>query len=454
MRVAASLRRVLPWIAGLAALAACSRPPEIPPANVILVLVDTLRADHLGTYGYARPTSPAIDRLAAGGVLFAQARSVAPWTNPAIAALFTGHHPNALFEPHPHAEAIRLPLPARVPTLASKLHAAGFKTLAFIDHPGISPGLGFSRGFDTFVQLYHEFGGEGFGTTDGHQIVELIGRQLAAVGKERYFLYLHLIYPHRPYQPPPGYVRLVSPEPDTERKTKRRQRLIDTYDGEIRYTDDVVAELMAKLESVGRRDDTWVVLTADHGEGFFEHGREEHGNSLYDELLHVPLILIPPPSARVAPRRVETRVSLIDVHPTVLDLAGLRAEGDRAGLEGSSLLRFLRGSPPRESGELFSEQPHGGDIRGAAIVEGRWKLIRRDEPEMPPMQLYDLDADPVERDNRAAAEPEIVRRLDQLLGRHLLVDRMLLRTSRSEADKPEDLDDETIRRLKALGYLQ
>jgi arylsulfatase A-like enzyme len=450
-------RAVAAALVALYASAACSRPraPELAPANVVLVLVDTLRADHLGAYGYARPTSPTLDRLAASGVLFTQARSVAPWTNPVISSIFTGRHPDALFEPRLHAEAIHLPLPESVPTLASKLGEAGFRTLAFVDHPGISPKLGFGRGFDIFVSLYRELGRPGFGTSDGRQIVATIGRRLAALEPGRFFLYLHLLYPHRPYRAPPPYADFFAPTTTgRDDRPRRRDRLLAAYDAEIRYTDDVVAQLMAQLESAGRLEETWVIFASDHGEGFREHGRETHGNSFYDELLHVPLLLVPPRSARIAPRRIATPVSLLDLHATVLDLAGLRSDRDRSGIEGLSLLRFLRGGPAREEERQIAEQPNSGDIHGAAILEPPWKLIRRREPRLPPLQLYDLVADPYELNNRAAAEPEIARRLDELLGRHLRADLLLLKTAHRGTDGPETLDDETIRRLKALGYLQ
>jgi len=238
-------------------------------------------------------------------------------------------------------------------------------------------------------------------------------------------------------------------------REESRERLINAYDAEIRFTDDVVGDLLGELGRVGLRDDSWVVLTSDHGEGFWEHGLAEHGNSLYDELLRVPLVLVPPRAAGVPSRRVATAVSLVDLHATVLEMAGVaRAEND--GVEGSSLLDHVRGWKPswaqRSTDDVSSQQPHSGDVRGAALLRWPWKLVRRTERKRPPLQLYDLATDPDERTNRAAAEPEIARRLDAALGRHLARDRAMLRAARAEAET-HDLDAESIERLKALGYL-
>jgi len=430
------------------------RPAAFSPASVVVVLVDTLRADHLGTYGYPRPTSPRLDRLAAEGVVFEQARSVAPWTNPTIASIFTGRHPHAVLDPHPHREAIRQALPASLPTLAAKLSGAGLRTLALVDHPGISPELGFARGFDTFVQLYRELGTPIFGQADGDHLVAEVARHLQGLRGKRFFVYVHLIFPHRPYDAPPRYEEEFGPPTNVYRE-ESRERLINAYDAEIRFTDDVVGDLLGELGRVGLRDDSWVVLTSDHGEGFWEHGLAEHGNSLYDELLRVPLVLVPPRAAGVPSRRVAASVSLVDLHATVLEMAGVaRAEND--GVEGSSLLDHVRGWKPswaqRSTDDVSSQQPHSGDVRSAALLRWPWKLVRRTERKRPPLQLYDLATDPDERTNRAAAEPEIARRLDAALGRHLARDRAMLRAARAEAET-HDLDAESIERLKALGYL-
>jgi arylsulfatase A-like enzyme len=427
---------------------------ELPAGNVVLVLVDTLRADHLGVYGYDRPTSPKLDRFAAGGVVFTQARTVAPWTNPTIASIFTGHHPNALFEPRPHPEAIHLPLAEGLPTLASRLRDSGVRTLAFVDHPGLTPSLGYARGFDSYALLYKELETPAFGTTDGRRIVAAIGERLEALPADRFFLYLHLVYPHRPYAAPPPYDQLFGPTSDSK-DAKHRAELLNAYDAEIRYTDDVFDELLNRLASLGLRENTWVLFTSDHGEGFWEHGRREHGNSFYDELLRVPLVLAAPRAAELAARRVDTPVSLIDLHATVLEMAGVRSAGsesESAG-EGRSLLRFLRGGRSIGADPHLAQQPNQGDVNGAALFAPPWKLIQRREPGKPRFQLYDLASDPLERVNRARREPEVTKRLAEALARHLAADHDRRLASRSSAEVPE-LDEETVKRLRALGYLQ
>jgi arylsulfatase A-like enzyme len=436
----------------LTGLLACRGSSVSPsPASVVLILIDTLRADHLGSYGYSRPTSPTIDRLGAEGILFSQARSVAPWTNPAIVALFTGRRPTAVVPPLEHRQAIRTPLPAELPTLAESARKDDVRTLAFVDHPGISPGLGFARGFDTFVRLFSAGGFPIWSNTDGEFVVDEIERHLDGLRDARSFLYVHLVYPHRPYAPPAPYDGMFGP---TTRRTSQqhREEMVNAYDAEIRYTDDVVSALLGALARKGLRDNSWVVVTSDHGEGFWEHGRAEHGNSFYDELLRVPLILSPPAAARIRPQRIDTPVSLVDLHPTVLDLLGVPRHQPPGEIHALPLLPLLTSSPAGAPRDLLSQQPHGGDVTGAALLRGGWKLIRRSERGHPPLQLYDLANDPRERENVSAEQPELVRRLERALLRAL---------ARDEAERkslarrePEDLDDEILERLRALGYLR
>jgi arylsulfatase A-like enzyme len=446
---AAGRRRPVRLLAIALLAAACGpRPVRVEPASVIFVLIDTLRADHLGAYGYERDTSPAIDRLAAESLLFEQARSVAPWTNPTIASIFTGRRPNEILEPKRHAEAIQTPLPAELPTLAEKLAAGGARTLAFVDHAGISPGRGYARGFETFVRLYQVAGAPVWGLTDGAVVIREIDRHLADVAGERIFLYLHLVYPHRPYDPPPSHDGRFGP---TTRETRREHRdeMINAYDAEIRYTDDVVAELRATLERHDRLDDSWLILTSDHGEGFWEHGWSEHGNTLFDELLHVPLVVRPPVAAGIEPRAIATPVSLGDLHATVLELAaGTGAAAPE--VRERSLLRFLE--PLREAPDapIVAQQPHSGDVHGAALIEDGWKLIRRHERRRA-IHLRDLANDPAELAEVADANPEVARRLDRALRRLLAEDN---RSRATLADRaPAPLDAEETERLRALGYL-
>ena len=444
--LALTLAIALLWGCGNARPWETERPPDI-----LYLLIDTLRPDHLGAYGYERPTSPNLDRLAREGVLFERVSSVAPWTNPTIAALFSGRHPQAVLAPARHRDAIKQPLPEELDTLAEVLKRAGYRTAGLVDHPGINPNLRYSQGFDHWEALYREAGVRSWGVTDSGFVLGRVERVLDEPGEGPLFLYLHLVYPHRPYTPPAPYDTLFGPGFTKEEKSQR-ERIVNRYDGEIRYTDDFFGWLYALLEERGWLERGVILVTSDHGEGFWEHGLFEHGNSFYEEVLRVPLLLRLP-GGFAAGTRIGTRVSNIDLYPTVLDLAGVP---EPEGLDGRSLLRFVTpgGEPPPEEG-VFSESPHSGNIHAASVVEGDYKYIlrrpARDGAEAREL-LFRLADDPAERRDRHAAESE-AQRLDHLraqLQRHQArsrVRRAGLPTERRE------VDPETAERLRALGYV-
>jgi len=440
------------------------------PRSVFFVMIDTLRADHLGCYGYERDTSPTLDRLAARGILFERFTSVAPWTNPAIVTLFTGLHPRAVMPPEPHRDAIARPLPAALDTLAERLREAGLATVALVDHPGLSPRLAFDQGFDVFVRLYARAGAEPGGspedwtTTPKETVVEAVDRALTAVGERPFFLYLHLVYPHQPYRAPEPWRDHFGPvvPPDWVFWDEGfRAELVNAYDGEIRFTDAVLEEALDVLDRRGRADDAWIVVTSDHGEAFWEHGLVEHGHSLYDELLRVPLVLVPP-GGLPAPRRIPQPASSVDLLPTVLDLAGAPPPED---VDGASLLRFARGEA-EDAGWIFAANPHRRDVEATAVLRGDWKLVRNTDPELPPEELYDRERDADESRNLLREEPGAWSRLWRGLRlywdgadsveamRSALAAHEERTRARREALAPRtvELDPDTHRRLEALGY--
>jgi arylsulfatase A-like enzyme len=305
------------------------------PPHIVFVMIDTLRPDHLGCYGYARNTSPNIDRIAEQGVVFENVFSVAPWTNPTIASLFTGLYPQAIFPPAEHRDAIRQALPGQLETLAERLKRKGYRTAALVDHPGISRRWNYDQGFDTWVSLFHEGGFKVWGVTDAEFVNQEFDAILEGGGKVPVFIYLHVVYPHRPYIPPPPHDSLFGP--GFKRVEEReKQGVINRYDGEIRYTDDLVGMILGSLKKRGILERTIIVVTSDHGEGFWEHGLSEHGNSLFNELLRVPLIIFLPGGRGRAPKRVEEPASNIDLYPTILEMAGVTPP---AGTDGKSLMR-------------------------------------------------------------------------------------------------------------------
>ncbi len=430
-------------------VSSCDRSEEAPALekqpNLILVLIDTLRADHLGVYGYERDTSPRIDEMATTrGIVFEQARSVAPWTNPTIASIFTGLYPQAAMPAAVHSKAIKQAIPVAATTLAEKLQAAGYETLAFIDHPGMAENLGFARGFETFVHFFKERGTRSWQDTPTDYVLGRLEEVLSEERARPFFLYLHLVYPHRPYSAPKEY-RTLFGERHSEFSEEEREGLINSYDGEIRYTDDFLGDFDDLLGRLNLNDVTWRVLVSDHGEAFWEHGESQHGGSFHDEVLRVPLIFWPPDESEIEAARVSDRVSVADVHPTLLELAGLEAPRELAGV---SLVPRIEGKPlPRRS--LFSESPHKGRLKRAAIVDGDLKLI----DSIKDVELFDLEADPAESRPLDPNVPEakaLLEKLEKHRDRNEALRTFLLQDGVDEEVEP---DPETLERLRALGYV-
>ena len=432
----------------LLGMAGCSNRTGGSGDSVVLVMVDTLRADHLGCYGYERYTSPHLDNLASAGVLFENFYSVAPWTNPSIASLFTGRYPRAVFPPLPHKKAIGIPLPSQLPTLAERLQLEGYRTVALVDHPGINPELQFDQGFERWSSLFGEGDFDIWAVTDSDFVLAQVEAALDELRGETFFLYLHLVYPHRPYMPPPPYDTMFGPSsPKTGRV--HRQTMINAYDGEVRYTDDLIGRVAGALEGRGLTESTWLVVTSDHGEGFWEHNQAEHGNSFFNELTRVPLVLVPPRREGVAGLRVESPASLVDLKPTILGLAGVEPEADLEGRDlRTSWLNPAEFETPRW---LFLASPHTKDVEAAAVVRGDLKYIDRLPWRRARPALYDLSEDPDEKHNLAESSPraaEMSRRLQAHLNQTEQQRAGLL------GEDEVELDEEVLDRLRALGYLQ
>ncbi len=428
--------------------AGCSSSSGDAGDSVVLVMVDTLRADHLGCYGYDRDTSPNLDRLAASGVLFENFYSVAPWTNPAIATLFTGRYPRAVFPPLPHKKAIGVPLPSQLSTLAEQLREGGLRTVALVDHPGINQALQFDQGFEQWRSLFQEGGFDTWTVTDADFVLTRFRDSLDELGRERFFLYLHLVYPHRPYVPPPPYDTLFGPS-SRETGRSRRLEMINAYDGEVRYTDELIGRIAEALDERRLTQSTWLLVTSDHGEGFWEHHQAEHGNSFFNELTKIPLIVVPPKAEGVAGLRISSPASLIDLMPTILSLGGLQPPPE---LEGRDLRTSWTEPDEFETARwLFIASPHSKDVEAAAVVHGDLKYIDRLPWRRPRPALFDLAQDPAEKRNlagRSSRTTEMHRRLQA----HLK-DSDEQRSGLLREDEVE-LDPEVLERLRALGYLQ
>lgn len=430
-------------------------PPAAPP-NVLLLVVDTLRADHLPTYGYPRDTAPAVDALLARrGVVFDAAVAQAPWTIPSVASYLTGVQPGELRH---RGDGAFQAVPADLPTLAERLRDHGYRTAAFIANPTVHAGIGFARGFDRFYTPEVDVASLRLHGDD------VQGRALAWLAEHAdagpWFLYVHFLDPHDPYENPdmpdarspflPEYDGPVDGDWPHALYSGRRdlaqaddpeaavRQLTALYDGEIRYADRLIGELVEALPPEVTSE-TLMVFTSDHGEELHDHGWWKHGHTVYQEQLHVPLVVrwdgrLP------AGRRVAAPVELVDLVPTLLAAAGVDAEvadGEVVPLDGVDLLPVLRGAAEAPRRPALADHLAQGPRR-AAVRLGDLKLVLFDrhapyEPEDPlaaalyetalrqlrRVELYDLSQDPRERRNLAAERPEQVWRLAPLLHRQL-----------------------------------
>jgi arylsulfatase A-like enzyme len=428
------------------------RPPARPlRPNILLYVIDTLRADHLGIYGYPKPVSPHLDALAAESVVFDRAYAQSGWTRTSVASILTGLTPFA------HRVLGREDaLPASLPVLAGLLQASGYQTAGFVANVNLAPELGFGRGFDRYVPVYAQHDPPRAGWLNSELLSWLRSRQSGAP----FFAYLHSMEPHDPYDPPEPFRRRFAPHLSTSLRSPAaagiaaalaahpgltpeeiRADFTALYDGEIAANDDEIGRLLQALRAAGLYDDTLIVVVSDHGEELLDHGLWGHGHSLYSEILHVPLILKLPGGRRAGERRGDD-ASHVDLLPTLLAAAGVRLP---AGAEGRDLLASSAGAAGAAPVLSFLQLDGAGM---ASVIEQGRQLIQW-KPDHPAgrLEMYDLRTDPHERRD--------------LMGRDLLWAgfmssrlRALRRThERSSAAPRVPLDGELGQRLRALGYV-
>lgn len=507
--------------ASLLVALACSRTDPDPsrtasnrPLNVLLVVLDTLRADRLGTYGNARPTSPGLDAIASEACVFENAQSAAPLTVASLLSLMTSLYPEVhgvqgSFNPGK--------MSAKVTTLAEVLSARGYSTAAFTEGGYARPDFGLGQGFQTYPRPPSD---------DDPNVTNLLREsRLAAnlarttewlrVNHERpFFLFFHTYEIHAPYWTREENVRRMRPSFDEvadharaaaaierwnlARTTTREDCLTllqhlyqcpltglpaladpdgferaahgfelapgdavhcaevlelvrDLYDASIRTTDDALAQLWSVLRELRLDENTIVVVTSDHGEGLGQHGEMEHSNVLHEEALRVPLwIRVPRPG--YAARRVKELARTVDVVPTLLDV--LDVDARKLPLQGRSLGPLLRGEASQDAPWLafsHARRVAPGQRAQFTIRDDRWRLI--DEPDTGRRWLYDGLVDPHEGSDTAATHPEEVARLVRLLARQRAADRWL---QRALAAAPEvlELDEAARRELRGLGYVE
>jgi arylsulfatase A-like enzyme len=372
----------------------------------IIYLVDTLRADHTGVYGYPRKTTPELDAFAKDAVVFDRAIVHASWTKPSVASILTSKLPA-----QHRAVQLRDALDPSNVTIAQRLDERGFATGAAIANSVIYGAESqFDRGFDVFVGLHGEDDRRSK-LTAADVVVDAALDFLKSRQGMPTFLYVHTMDPHVPYAPPPPFDRMFGPPPTEDHPAEDprtdykepldRERMIGQYDGDVAFGDREFGRFIRELKAAGLYGDALIVFLADHGEEFLDHGRWLHGRSLFDELIRVPLV-VKLPGNRDAGRRVAEQVQGIDIVPTVLDALGLPLAAD---LGGQPLQRTLAGRvPPRPA---LAEISHRGFVAQGVRTEAD-KYVRRFSPDDDEL-YFDLEKDPAEKTNLVERRPERVR---------------------------------------------
>ena len=398
-------------------LGACSspEPASLPAQNLVLVVLDTTRADHLQTYGYGRSTSPGLLRFADRAVVFDRAYAHAPWTKPSVASLFTSRLPNQHgIQDWDH------PLDPAFTTLAEHLAGQGFETAAFVSHHALKPeATNFEQGFASYDASVLEKGSP-HRVSSSREISDAAMGWLDAAPDDRWFLFLHYFDPHIDYLQHEEH-----PFGDAS---------ADAYDSEIAFTDHHLARVLDALAD-DAFDDTLVVVVADHGEGLGDHGIAKHTKHLYDHQVRVPLLLAGP---ELAPARVPGAVGLVDVAPTLLDLLGT-PPGE--GFLGQPIPRSAGGFVPDPKRPVFAETQRFA--KRQAVVLGDHKLIVDREEDR--AQLFDLASDPAETTNLAATATEKLAELRSVLD--------VYAGTRTEVEAVP-LDPDMEEALRSLGYLE
>jgi len=411
-----------------------AKPAASRPPNIVLITLDTTRADRMGFLGSTRGITPNLDALAHQAVVFSRAYAQVPLTTPSHATIFSGTYPQ-----FNHVNYMGDPLDKTLPFLPDILHSNGYRTAAFVGALVLDPkklAPGFERGFDVYNAGFHR---RRPGEDNYHSLErrgeEVVSRAVAWLSKHPpgpFFLWVHLYDPHDPYSPPEPY------------KTRYQA---DPYDGEIAYTDSVVAKLLLGLKTRGLFDSALIAVMADHGEAFGEHGEKHHGIFLYDETIHVPL-LIKTPRQRSG-RKVAIRVGLVDVAPTILQAVKLPVP---EAMQGESLLNLMKLDQPPSASEdsnftrsVYSESGYGHLSFGWSKLRA-WRTGKYLYIEAPDRELYDSSVDPLAAHNLASDSRAVADTAAAQVAE-------FVRKTTAESGQQAKLSFEQTENLHALGYM-
>ncbi|MGZ8867482.1 MAG: sulfatase-like hydrolase/transferase [Thermoanaerobaculia bacterium] len=397
----------------------CSPPAEKPApphenAPIIIVSIDTLRADRLPMFGYERVETPNLDRFRADSILFRNAYSHAPLTLPAHTSLLTGLLPNE----HKVRNNIGYVLAAEIPTLPRMLKARGYATGAAVSAYVLRGSSGLSRDFDQYEDRIAGSGSAAVGQLQrpGGNTAAIARQWIGEHAAHPFFYMLHLFEPHSPYEPAEPF----------------RSKYRDRYDGEIATVDAILGEFLEGLRRTSVYDRALIIVVSDHGEALGDHGEPEHGIFVYRETIHVPLLVKLPRSDRKG-ETVDAPVGLIDVVPTVAEFTGITLS---AAMRGKSLLN-PEGGTRRVYSESLYPRIHLGWSELRSLVDARYHYIEAPRPE-----LYDVVNDPAEKTNAIGDQRRVASRMREELARH-----------GNEIETPQNIDPEEAKKLAALGYL-
>ncbi len=444
--------------------------PQEKARRVILISIDTLRADHLSGYGYPRETSPQIDLLASDGVTFLNTYASSPWTLPSHVSLLTslyGVHHQVYYEDES--------LDPSLATLADILRQQDFYCSAFTGGGFVSSIYGLSKGFDS----YSDDAGSVFRQDSAEHLFRLVSEWLESHKDKSFFLFLHTYQPHDPYACPYPFKTMFvekgapwrhldltshlggKPGIFSALADDERQNVIGLYDGEIRYTDEkLVGPLMERLRKIGIYEQTMIVFASDHGEEFYDHEGWGHGHSLYDESLKVPLI-IKFPGSLYSGQRIPQIVSLVDVFPTILEEMGVDPSG--LAIDGRSLFPLIEGKEKKDReflADIASNVLNSHIPQKITMNREKEKLILNQKftqedlnfflfppPSLNPVEIYDLGQDPKEQSNIANQRADLA---NLIIGR---INQIYLEAKKRKTKKFE-IDEELRKQLKALGYIR
>ncbi len=479
--------RLAPLTVLLLGLIACSRSPFPERPNILLITVDTLRADHLSSYGYPRVTSPVVDRLAAEGLRFENPSVQWPKTGPSFASMFTATYP----KDNGIVRKVGIPMPEKFRMLAEELKDRGYETHAVVSNGAVGSEFGFGQGFDTYLESWKSPPPTPGGDSTTAETVNELARAIidGLDGSKPYFLWIHYLDPHAPYTPPEPWSdrfqddEWFTPEPRIAIRADRdRQQMtaigasqvldgrdelafyVARYDAEIAYTDHQIGSLLEAMDGNGLLDNTLTVFTSDHGESLGEHYYYfDHGRFGFQTCVRVPFIVHFP---GVVPPGVDSEpVELIDLAPTLLEAAGVDLDDGR-WMQGRSLSPRLwppGDAPTEEPKYAFTEAGYGENRQWLKIVrDRRFKLTNATVPADQrwiggpdvPWILYDLENDPDELENVAESFPAEFRRLRNVLRAWWDEAPFEVQVDEGTNAEPREMDEVTREQLKALGYLQ